>query len=155
MSQGDATGSRSATALGSNDSRAPNTIRQSLKRGKYQLEVVPQPTPPTILPNHNNLESLSSIEVNQDRIDGNASTETVIANYNAANANTSGTTTGSNHARYLVSKLDRLHDKKERYQSHRQFLQKCLDNDIIPNGLRLDLEPTIGNHDGETHSFGF
>ena len=145
MSQRDATASRSATELGSNDSRAPTTIMQSFKRGRFHLE--PPPTAPTILLNDNSSETTSTIQVTDDRM-GNASTETVIANYNAASSVTDSTPpTGSNHARYLVSKLDRLHDKKERYQSHRQFLQKCLDNDIIPNGLRLDLEPTIGNHD--------
>ena len=143
MSKGDATGSRSAIALGSNDSQAPNTIMQSLKRGRFHLE--PPPKAPTILLNIS--ESTTSIQ-SEDL--GGASTETVIANYKPASTATNGRpipNPGSHQARYLVSKLDRLHDKKERYLSHQQFLQKCLDNDIIPNGLRLDLEPTIGNHD--------
>ena len=144
MSQGDATGSQSAMALGNNDSQAPNTIMQSFKRGRYHLE--PPPTAPTILLNDQNSGSTSSIQTIDDPLD-DASTETVIANYNAANTARTDAPSGPNQARYLVSKLDRLHDKKERYLSHRQFLQKCLDNDIIPNGLRLDLEPTIGNHD--------
>ena len=131
MSQGDATKSHSATTLGNNNARASDTlpIMQSFKRGRHHLE----PDIPTIL-------------VNQEDNLASASTETVIHNYVPANDREAHT--GSN-ARYLVSKLDRLHDKKERYSSHRQFLQKCLDNNIVPNGLRLDLEPTIGNHDEE------
>ena len=144
MSQRDATRSLSATSLGNNNNGRANSnnisIIQSFKRNRQQLE--PDMDIPTItLTNDENLDT--------------SSTETVIANYQANNNITdnvgvrTGPGTGSNHGRYLVSKLDRLHDKKERYTSHQQFLQKCLDNNIIPNGLRLDLEPTIGNHDEE------
>ena len=72
------------------------------------------------------------------------STETIITAFSAPQTHDSPT---SNHARYLVSKLDRLHDKKERYQSHQFFLQKCIEENIIPKGLLLELEPSIGNHD--------
>ena len=141
MSQRDATRSLSATSLGNNNNgRASSNIpiMQSFKRSRQQLE--PDTNIPTItLTDDGNLES--------------ASTETVIAAYQSNQTDNEGLQsnpgTGSNHGRYLVSKLDRLHDKKERYTSHQQFLQKCLDNNIIPNGLRLDLEPTIGNHDEE------
>ena len=131
MSQGGATKSLSATTLGNSNAQAIDTlpIMQSFKRGRHHLE----PEVPTI-------------QINEEDTMASASTETVIHNYIPSNGRESPT--GSN-ARYLVSKLDRLHDKKERYSSHRQFLQKCLDNDIVPNGLRLDLEPTIGNHDEE------
>ena len=141
MSQRDATRSLSATSLGNNNNdRANANIMQAFKRGRHLLEPELNNDIPTITLQEDNLESVS--------------TETVIANYRAqTNAGSSGTQaspgTGSNHGRYLVSELDRLHDKKDRYSSHQQFLQKCLDNDIIPNGLRLDLEPTIGNHDEE------
>lgn len=132
MSQGDATRSHSATTLGKNDPRASDTlpIMQSFKRSRQHLE-----------------PGIPTIHVNEEDTLSSASTETVIHNYIPAPSNEPAPV-GSN-TRYLVSKLDRLHDKKERYSSHRQFLQKCLDNDIVPNGLRLDLEPTIGNHDEE------
>ena len=55
----------------------------------------------------------------------------------------------SEHNEYLATKLDRLHDKKERYISHQEFLNRCLENDIVPIGLQLELEPTIGNHNDE------
>ena len=130
MTLRDATKSHSATALGNNDARASEDlpILQAFKRTRHHLE-----------------PDLPVIQIN-DKDTASASTETVIENYVPTNE---AETPAGPHARYLVSKLDRLHDKKERYNSHRQFLQKCLDNNIIPNGLRLDLEPTIGNHDEE------
>ena len=46
-------------------------------------------------------------------------------------------------------KLNRLKDKNARYQSHREFLSQCIESKLIPKGLKLELEPTIGNHDQE------
>ena len=36
----------------------------------------------------------------------------------------------------LAFKIDNLRNKTERYDSHATFLKKCLDNNIIPNGLK-------------------
>ena len=47
----------------------------------------------------------------------------------------------------VALKLDRQKDKLSRYESHVTFLRKCLENDIIPNGLRTYVEPSIGNRD--------
>ena len=47
----------------------------------------------------------------------------------------------------LAFKIERLRNKAERYESHVDFLKKCLDNDIIPNGLKCFVEPSIGNRD--------
>ena len=52
-------------------------------------------------------------------------------------------------AEYLAFKLDRLRDKAGRYESHKSFLEKCITENVIPNGLKLELEPTIGKHDEE------
>ena len=46
-------------------------------------------------------------------------------------------------------KIDRLVDKKDRYESHIQFLTKCLTEKVVPLGLAVQVEPTIGNHDEE------
>ena len=46
-------------------------------------------------------------------------------------------------------KMDRLVDKKDRYESHIQFLTKCLADKVIPLGLTIQVEPTIGNHNEE------
>ena len=46
-------------------------------------------------------------------------------------------------------KLNRLKDKSIRYESHKDFLNRCLAEKLVPKGLRLELEPTIGNYDQE------
>jgi len=47
----------------------------------------------------------------------------------------------------VALKLNRLKDKNNRMESHRAFLSQCVDTELIPKGLELTLEPTIGNHD--------
>ena len=49
----------------------------------------------------------------------------------------------------IVIKLDRLQDKSTKYKSHKQFLEKCISEKVIPDGLRINVEPTISNHDDE------
>jgi len=46
-------------------------------------------------------------------------------------------------------KLNRLKDKNIRFESHKEFLTNCINQQLIPNGLQLELEPTIGNHNQE------
>ena len=46
-----------------------------------------------------------------------------------------------------IVKLNRLRDKDDRYESHISFLNDCIDIKRIPNGLVIDLEPSIGNND--------
>ena len=48
--------------------------------------------------------------------------------------------------RYTARKLDRLNDKEARFQSHKEFLERCLIGNVIPNGLKIELEASIGNH---------
>ena len=50
---------------------------------------------------------------------------------------------------YLAIKLNQLHDKNTRFESHRDFLSQCIREKLIPKGLELMLEPTIGNHNKE------
>ena len=45
--------------------------------------------------------------------------------------------------------LNRLKDKNPRYQSHIEFLLQCTKSKLIPQGFKLELEPTIENHDQE------
>ena len=47
----------------------------------------------------------------------------------------------------LAFRIDNLRNKTERYDSHATFLKKCLENNIIPNGLKCYVEPSIGNKD--------
>ena len=48
---------------------------------------------------------------------------------------------------YLAIKLNRLKDKQVRFESHKEFLSRCITDGLVPKGLELMLEPTIGNHD--------
>ena len=50
---------------------------------------------------------------------------------------------------YLAIKLNRLKDKQARFVSHKQFLTRCVAEKLVPKGLKVGLEPTIGNHDQE------
>ena len=48
-----------------------------------------------------------------------------------------------------VTKLERLIDKCDRYESHKGFLEQCIRDKIVPVGLQINLTPTIGNGDDE------
>ena len=48
---------------------------------------------------------------------------------------------------YLAVKLNHLKDKEARLESHKDFLTRCTDEDLIPKGLESMLERSIGNHD--------
>ena len=49
----------------------------------------------------------------------------------------------------VALKLNRLKDKVTRYESRKDFLTRCIAEKLIPKGLKLELEPTIGNFDQE------
>ena len=49
--------------------------------------------------------------------------------------------------RLKIIKLERQKDKEDRYSSHIEFLNDCYQSKIIPKGLRLEIEPSIGNND--------
>ena len=46
-------------------------------------------------------------------------------------------------------KLNRLKDKAVRNKSHKHFLSRCIAEELVPKGLKLELEPTIGSYDQE------
>ena len=48
-----------------------------------------------------------------------------------------------------VTKLERLVDKCDRYESHKGFLEQCIRDKIVPVGLQINLTPTIGNGDDD------
>ena len=45
--------------------------------------------------------------------------------------------------------LDRIKNKKIRFLSHKEFLEKLLHDKLMPNGLKINLEATIGNRNEE------
>ena len=46
-------------------------------------------------------------------------------------------------------KFNRLKEKHARYRSHKEFLTCCISEKLVPKGLKLELELTIGYHDQE------
>ena len=49
----------------------------------------------------------------------------------------------------LAFRLDRINNKKVRFLSHKEFLEKCFCDKLTPKGLKINLEPTIGNQNEE------
>ena len=49
----------------------------------------------------------------------------------------------------LVFRLDRINNKKIRFLSHKEFLEKCFRDKLTPNGLKINLDPTIWNKNEE------
>ena len=49
----------------------------------------------------------------------------------------------------IALKLNRLKDKAVKYKSHKDFLNRCIAEELVPKSLKLELEPTIGNYDQE------
>ena len=46
---------------------------------------------------------------------------------------------------YLALKLNRLKEKSAGYEFYKDFLSRCIKERLIPKGLKLELEPTIGH----------
>ena len=44
----------------------------------------------------------------------------------------------------VALKLNLLKDKVTRHESHKDFVTRCIAEKLIPNSLKLELEPTIG-----------
>lgn len=49
----------------------------------------------------------------------------------------------------IAVRHDRLMDKIDRYNSHNQFIRKCMTGNVIPKSYQVTVEPSIGNHDDE------
>ena len=64
-----------------------------------------------------------------------------IRNFNHFNSNLS-----PQHRRTCYQ-LNRLKEKSARYTLDKGFLSRCINNKLVPKGLELILEPTIGNYD--------
>ena len=50
--------------------------------------------------------------------------------------------------------MARLWDKAGRYESCKSFLEKFVTKNVTSNGLKLELEPTIRNHDEDSYHVG-
>ena len=49
----------------------------------------------------------------------------------------------------IAIRLNNLIDKKARYESHKLFLSKCVEEELIPEALKYSIEPSIGNRNDE------
>ena len=49
----------------------------------------------------------------------------------------------------LAFHRDQINNKKIWFLSHKEFLEKCFHDKLTPNGLKINLEPTIGNQNEE------
>ena len=79
---------------------------------------------------------------------------TITVGDDAVSHNTTLTTTNTTYQGDAVNrdnrdaiKLERLVDKIDRYNSHNEFITRCISNNVIPNSYKVLLEPSIGNHD--------
>ena len=96
----------------------------SNKRAREEIE----DTSPTLLVNQASTSTITEEPI------------TVNANYLSPRADNK-----NQNSDELALKLNRLKDKSARYVSHEEFLTCCIENKLIPKGLELSLEPTIGN----------
>ena len=55
----------------------------------------------------------------------------------------------------LAIKLNCLKEKSARYNSHRDFLPACIQENFVPKGLEITLEPTIENFDQDPADNGY
>ena len=78
----------------------------------------------------------------------NSSSSTIIQEEGNINSNLLTETPPENHDG-LAIKLNCLKEKSARYISHRDFLSKCVQENLVPKALEITLEPTIGNFDQE------
>lgn len=102
----------------------PNTIVGAFQKKRRLDEATTSSQSPTLQVNNVPLESVSN--------------QTIISNPEY-----------SREKEHLTFKLDKLNDKKARFESHEAYLTKSLTNNLIPNGLKVYVEPSIGNRDEE------
>ena len=78
----------------------------------------------------------------------NMGTVEVVSNNNTNNTiEDLKTLTGDSNTNYTAIKLNWATNKKDRYDSHRTFLENCLRDQMIPQNFKINAEPSIGNHD--------
>ena len=55
----------------------------------------------------------------------------------------------THNADAIAIKLIFLREKSSRYNSHKDFLSRCVQKKLVPKCLEFSLEPTIGNYGQE------
>ena len=137
-------------------------LQRGGKRTHTQLEETRDDVTPTITPTPSLLGAdFSGVETDPELSEGEnpgnvSRIKPPIININGSAETVVGADRLANEKLKIAFKLDRLRDKCGRYESHVTFLRKCLENNVIPNGLKAYVEPSIGNRDdaflGDWHS---
>ena len=79
-----------------------------------------------------------------------ASASTVAEKGDITNPNLLTARLPRNHnADAIAIKLIFLREKSSRYNSHKDFLSRCVQKKLVPKCLEFSLEPTIGNYGQE------
>ena len=137
MTMGDASGNRPSTT--------PTPIhnffgQKNTKRVRTDDEFSGNELTPTQSTNTlSSRETLPAIRINNEAFQDNTSTVESITTPSRLDKD----------KERLALRLDKLNDKRGRFESHVAFLKKCVDNNLTPNGLRVYVEPSIGNRDEE------
>lgn len=71
--------------------------------------------------------------------DSNSSITTIISTDSTSFENTE----------ILAIKLNRNVDKISRFTSHKEYLEACIKDKLIPTNFKINLDPSIGNHNEE------
>ena len=80
----------------------------------------------------------------------NSSTSTIIQeedNINSKEVLSTEALPQNHNADGLALKINYLKEKSPRYNSHRDFLSKCIQQNFVPKGLEITLELTIESFD--------
>ena len=113
------------------------------QEGEQSDDITPRPSYNSL---NNNLLNTDTSENEVSEIESHTSLPTIRLNSRETVVDTQ---TRNDAKLKLAFKIDNLRNKKERYESHEAFLKRCLENNIIPNGLKCFVEPSIGNRDEE------
>ena len=126
MSTGDASCSESAISFSFTKKQSENTTSQ---RPTKQSREHPEETTPTIIVSQASAATITKESVKKIH---KFLTASPINIHNADG---------------LAPKLNRLKEKSARYVSHKDLISQSIKSKLVPNGLELTLEPTIGNYD--------
>ena len=96
---------------------------------------------------------IKDIDVTPEILVSQASASTVQVTMKCEGDNTNPNLTArparTDNTDALAIKLNRLWAKLARCKSHKDFLSCCIQEKLVPKGLEISLEPTIGNYDQE------
>ena len=127
MSTGDARRSQTAIALSFGSKQGESLNQQSNKKQREEIE---DPDPAVIV------SKVSTATITEETVNINPNLLSLFS-----------TQTYHHNIDALDIKLDRLKEKSARCTLHKDFLFQCINSKLVPKGLEVTLEPTLGNYD--------